>query len=293
MTKAEGANYYYHADGLGSITALTDDNAQPVETYTYKAYGQPTIKDRTGAVLDKSQIGNPYLFTARELDSESGLYYYRARYYDWLRGAFTQEDPLGFSGGDPNHYSYVKNRPSNSVDPSGKIGWMVAGGLISGGIDLAIQYSQVNNFSEINWKSVAISAAAGAIGVGLESQISKIALTTGWRIGLNGLGNAALGSSSRIFTNVVSGKDWSSGALTAGVTSGLFSLGGSALQESVLSMNTYLANMVFDELSLSDKLLLSSNAVQWTTESGAFGKIVNAVGLGVSSMSPLYEGCEK
>ncbi|MBI5744039.1 MAG: hypothetical protein HY952_05780 [Elusimicrobia bacterium] len=68
MTKAEGANYYYHADGLGSITALTDDNATTVETYTYKAYGQPTIKSAKGEQLSSSAIGNTYLFTARELE---------------------------------------------------------------------------------------------------------------------------------------------------------------------------------------------------------------------------------
>jgi RHS repeat-associated protein len=119
MTKADGANYYYHADGLASIRALTGDNAQIVETYSYKAYGQPTIKDRAGAVFDKSTVGNPYLFTARELDSESGLYYYRARYYDWQRGAFTQEDPIGFEGG-VNLYIYVANNPLIFTDAFGE-----------------------------------------------------------------------------------------------------------------------------------------------------------------------------
>jgi len=121
MTKSDGANYYYHADGLGSITALTDDNAQTVETYTYKAYGQPTIKSAKGAELASSAIGNPYLFTARELDIESGLYYYRARYYDWLRGAFTQEDPIAFSGQNTNLYGYVGLNPMSFADPYGLI----------------------------------------------------------------------------------------------------------------------------------------------------------------------------
>ncbi|OIO02707.1 MAG: hypothetical protein AUJ51_05850 [Elusimicrobia bacterium CG1_02_56_21] len=112
MTRADGTNYFYHADALGSITALTDDNKGTVETYTYKAYGEPTIKNNTGTLLEKSAIGNPYLFTARELDSESGLYFYRARYYDWRRGAFTQEDPIGFNGGDSDLSSYARNSPT-------------------------------------------------------------------------------------------------------------------------------------------------------------------------------------
>ena len=119
MTKADGASYFYHADGLGSITALTNDKKEIVETYTYKAYGEPTIKDCTGAVLSGSAVGNPYLFTARELAPESGLYYYRARYYDWARGAFTQEDPIGIRGEDTNLFAYVRNTPVNLIDSLG------------------------------------------------------------------------------------------------------------------------------------------------------------------------------
>ena len=121
MTKADGKNYYYHADGLGSIVALTNEQNQVIETYGYKAYGQPTVKDHTGAVFDKSTVGNPYFFTARELDSESRLYFLRNRYYDWGRGAFTQEDVISFKGRDSNLYRYVANRPTNYTDPYGTV----------------------------------------------------------------------------------------------------------------------------------------------------------------------------
>jgi len=129
MTRADGANYFYHADALGSITVLTDGNKEIVETYTYKAYGQPTIKDSLGAVFDKSAFGNPYFFTARELDSESGLYYYRARYYDWNRGAFTQEDPIGIIDNSANLYPYVINNPLAFIDPTGLWGVGVIGSV--------------------------------------------------------------------------------------------------------------------------------------------------------------------
>jgi len=119
MTKADGANYYYHADGLGSIAALTDDNSKIVETYSYKAYGQPKLKNAKGEELTASAVGNPYLFTARELDSESGLYYYRARYYEPTRGAFTQEDPTGIVGSGLNLFVYAMNAPQNYIDPLG------------------------------------------------------------------------------------------------------------------------------------------------------------------------------
>ena len=55
---------------------------------------------------------------ARESDPETGLYYYRARYYDPAPGRFLNEDPVGFDAG-PNFYRYVSNNPVNEVDPSG------------------------------------------------------------------------------------------------------------------------------------------------------------------------------
>ena len=93
----------------------------------YQAYGKPVI-----ILYDQAAAGNPYYFTARELDAETGLYYYRARYYDWHRGAFTQEDFLGFEGGDLNLFRYVKNDPLNYSDPYGTLsvpflGWIDAG----------------------------------------------------------------------------------------------------------------------------------------------------------------------
>jgi uncharacterized protein RhaS with RHS repeats len=50
----------------------------------------------------------------------TGLYYYRARWYDAQVGRFISEDPIGFNGGDINLYAYVKNNPVNAIDPSGE-----------------------------------------------------------------------------------------------------------------------------------------------------------------------------
>ena len=87
-----GQAYCYTADGLGSITELTDAAGSVTQDYLYDSYGQ--IASSTGT------LENPYTFTGREFDPESGLYYYRARYYNANIGRFMNEDPIGFSGGD-------------------------------------------------------------------------------------------------------------------------------------------------------------------------------------------------
>jgi RHS repeat-associated protein len=107
--------YYYHFDGLGSVVALSDNDGDIIERYSYDVFGEPNRM---------SNIGNPYLFTAREYDSETGNYYYRARYYKPLIGRFLQTDPIGYNDG-LNMYMYVGDNPGNLVDPWGlvKVGY--------------------------------------------------------------------------------------------------------------------------------------------------------------------------
>ncbi len=101
---------YYDADGLGSITSLSNTSGALANTYTYDSFGKLTAS--TGTVI------NPFQFTARDYDSETGLRYYRARYYDSNIGRFTAEDPMGFAEGS-NFYRYVENDPIDHRDPYG------------------------------------------------------------------------------------------------------------------------------------------------------------------------------
>ncbi|MDD5081667.1 MAG: hypothetical protein PHC58_06735 [Candidatus Omnitrophica bacterium] len=117
----DGKAYYYHHDRLGSVIGITSQEGEIVEQYEYTAFGKVTIKDADGNVLPKSQIGNPYYFTGRRLDVETGLYYYRNRYYSPLFGRFITRDPAGIING-PNLYAYCGNNPVNFVDPWGLCG---------------------------------------------------------------------------------------------------------------------------------------------------------------------------
>jgi len=103
--------YYYHFDGLGSVVALSDSDGDSCQSYQYSAYGQV-------AASDPNFLTNPYMFTGRRFDIETGLYYYRARYYNPHIGRFMQTDPIGYGAGI-NWYLYCGNNPVGFVDPSG------------------------------------------------------------------------------------------------------------------------------------------------------------------------------
>jgi RHS repeat-associated protein len=106
-----GATSYYHADGLGSLTSLSNSAGALAQTYTYDSFGKQTASS--------GSLTNPFQYTGREFDSETGLYFYRARYYDPSTGRFLSEDPLQHDGGN-NFYAYVLNDPLNLTDAFGK-----------------------------------------------------------------------------------------------------------------------------------------------------------------------------
>ena len=69
-------------------------------------------------MVTQSAVGNPYLYTGREYDPESGLYFYRARHYDPVTGRFLQRDPLGYVDG-LSAYEYGRGAPSTRIDALG------------------------------------------------------------------------------------------------------------------------------------------------------------------------------
>jgi RHS repeat-associated protein len=101
---------YYEADGLGSITSLTATNGSVAQSYAYDSFGNTT--NSSGSVT------NFFRYTAREFDTETNIYYYRARYIDPNVGRFLSEDPLRFEQG-MNFYGYVRGNAPNLTDPAG------------------------------------------------------------------------------------------------------------------------------------------------------------------------------
>ena len=113
----ESTRSYYHRNALGSVMEITDANEAVAVSYRYDPYGAVTIT-RNSTTQSTDPLGNPWMYTGRFTDEETGLYYYRARYYSPETGRFLQRDPLGYAPG-ANLYSYVKVAPTRLVDPYG------------------------------------------------------------------------------------------------------------------------------------------------------------------------------
>jgi RHS repeat-associated protein len=120
-----GTTSYFEEDGLGSIASLSNSGGALAETYTYDSFGK--LLASTGS------LANPFQYTAREYDSETGQYYYRARYYNPATGRFLSEDPIGFYGGN-NFYRYVGNDPADLIDPFGLWSWTGVGAGVGGAL---------------------------------------------------------------------------------------------------------------------------------------------------------------
>lgn len=120
-THPSGDHRFYHFDALGSITELSDAAGAFVEAYEYDVFGRPYVFDdaaRSNEIDPDQGVGNPYLFSGRRFDAESGNYHYRARSYAPNIGRFLSPDPIGFDD-HVNRYAFVKNNPIRFRDPWG------------------------------------------------------------------------------------------------------------------------------------------------------------------------------
>jgi RHS repeat-associated protein len=105
---------WYLTDHLGTVQDIVDADGSLLNRYTYDSFGQLV------AMTDPS-AADRFAYTGREFDNETGLFYYRARFYDPRLGRFLSQDPLGFAAGDVNLYRYVGNNPLGAADPSGRL----------------------------------------------------------------------------------------------------------------------------------------------------------------------------
>ncbi len=163
--------YYYHKDLLGTITAMTDNMGNFAESYQYDVYGNTTIFDANGIEVSQSTIGNTYMFTSREMDLETGLYYFRARTLQMNIGRFMQADPYLYVDGY-NYYTYVDNRPLFYVDAQGTRNGVVDF-FIGGCLDAYDEYKDCGKVSGKNIGKCALDVAGFIPGAGPAAKLGK------------------------------------------------------------------------------------------------------------------------
>ena len=120
--------YFYHPDHLGSSTFLTDESGDPYQFFMYLPFGETMIEQRASGAF------TPYKYNAKEMDEETGLYYYGARYYDARLSRFLSVDPAANEYPEWSPYHYVHNNPLKYTDPTGMrvdSTYTLSGGVLS------------------------------------------------------------------------------------------------------------------------------------------------------------------
>ncbi|MCU0241667.1 MAG: RHS repeat-associated core domain-containing protein [Vicinamibacteria bacterium] len=121
-----GGVEYYHLDAVGNVRAVTDQAGNVVESHDYQPFGEECL---TGPCAANPQVGagQSRKFTGKERDSETGLDYFGARYYESKSGRFTTTDPITNAKAslvNPqrwNRYAYALNNPLRYIDPDGRL----------------------------------------------------------------------------------------------------------------------------------------------------------------------------
>jgi RHS repeat-associated protein len=105
--------YYYHSDHLGSTSLITNLDGEVVQHVEYVPFGEVFIEERNNT------WNTLYLFNAKELDEETGLYYYGARYFDSRVSVWLGCDPMWEKYPNVSVYAYCLNNPAKFIDPTG------------------------------------------------------------------------------------------------------------------------------------------------------------------------------
>ncbi len=175
--------YYYIRNLQGDIIGLIDKIGTEVVSYTYDTWGK--LISIEGSLKDTVGVKNPYRYRGYRYDTETGLYYLNARYYNPEWGRFINADSyLGDSGLlSHNVFAYCMNDPVNLQDPSGNIAistLIMIGGLVAWGLGTAHSAAQQKKATgKVDW-IYAISYGAGwgvtamTLGMGIAAVASMI-----------------------------------------------------------------------------------------------------------------------
>ncbi len=201
-TKVRPETYFYHPDHLGSTSWVTDQNARPHEHVEYFPYGA-VWRDPRSDLGASPQKGQRFLFTGKELDEETGLYYFGARYYDPRTSLWKSADPaLGsYLDGDrglggirvPKNvslYSYAHHNPVRLVDPEGESATVV-GALVGAAVGAGIALWRGEDARHVLGAAVQGAIAGAIVGSVIDSGGATLGVMAMAGAGGNVLGGLA------------------------------------------------------------------------------------------------------
>ena len=188
-TATETEQFWFHPDHLGSSNYITNFVGEVSQHMEYFAFGETFVEEH------KNSHNSPYKFNGKELDEESSLYYYGARYYDPRISIWGSVDPLAEKYPSWSPYNYCFSNPIKLVDPNGED--PIVSGLIeaasafvlSAGMDFLSAYllegkNAKESFGEIGWFSASYDAGMAwaqsslVPGTATATRVSKLAKTT-------------------------------------------------------------------------------------------------------------------
>ena len=164
---------------MGSTSYITTKNGNISQHVEYIAFGEVLFEEHS------SSFSSPYLFNGKELDRETNLSYYGARYYDAKTSLWLNIDPLAnynpifedefyfdgdhnggvYNSGNLTPYNYCYQNPVKYVDPNGKqnVAGALIGAVVGGGIELGGQLLSGKSWDEVDFADVGIEALKGGL----------------------------------------------------------------------------------------------------------------------------------
>ena len=181
--------YYYVLNAQGDVIALLNSAGVLVASYNYGAWGNYSVHGADGKkTTDPTFIGhiNPLRYRSYYYDRETRLYYLQSRYYDFANCRFINADTFATTDANgflsANMFAYCENNPIMRVDADGEIWNVIAGAVIGAGLEVLGQLMTGTKFADINWGSVAMEGALGAVSslgipAKVTSKVGRVALT--------------------------------------------------------------------------------------------------------------------
>ena len=167
----EKMQFYYHPDHLGSSSYITNLDGEVSQHIEYVPFGEVFLEERNNT------WNTPYLFNAKELDEETGMYYYGARYYEPRLSLWMSADPLEEDYPNLSAYGYCHNNPIILYDPDGKGDYFTNSGIYLGydKINDGKAYSVTGNFNMNDYLNGKIDKKTSISEINLNSNIGQLA----------------------------------------------------------------------------------------------------------------------